>query len=270
VARGLTHGIVPGGLPTFTMQVMGSGNKPSYTLLGALRAWWAERHPKFGTVGSVRQFGREMYEFLRDSTPERKRLRFGDIDYDWEYRVNTTEGAVSTRARLIGTLAGSLYQPTEPSVFREMLSALPINYRHFTFIDIGSGKGRTLLMASDYPFRRIIGIELLPELHQIAQENIRKYKSESQRSFAIESHCTDARNFVFPNDPLVLYLFNPLPESGMRAVIANLEQSLKAQSRDAYVVYHNPEHRALLEQSFLRRFMVAHQFAIYRAIELNR
>lgn len=254
---------------TFSMQVMSPDTKPSYTLWRALRDWWTERHPKFGTAGSLRQFGREMYEFLRDSTPERRRLRYGDIDYDWEHRVNTTEAAVSTRARFIGTLAGSLYQPTEPAAFREMLSSLPINYRYFTFIDIGSGKGRTLLMASDYPFRRIIGIELLPELHEIAQENIRKYKSENQRSFAIESRCVDAREFVFPNDPLVLYFFNPLPASGMKAVLANLERSLKAQSRDVYFVYHNPEHRALLEQSFMREFKVSQQFAIYRAIEMN-
>ena len=249
------------------MQAMIPSDKSSYTLLQALRDWWAERHPKFGTMGSLRQFGKEMFEFLRESTPERERLRYGDIDYDWEHRVNTTEAAVSTRARLIGTLAGSLYQPTEPAVFREMLSSLPINYRDFTFIDIGSGKGRTLLMASDYPFRRIIGVELLPELHRIAQENIRKYKNENQKSFAIESQCVNAREFVLPEDPIVLYLFNPLPELGMRALLANLERSLKAHPRDAYFVYHNPEHRAWLENSSLREFTGTHQFVIYRSVE---
>lgn len=251
------------------MPMMAPSETSSYTLLQALRDWWAERHPKFGTIGSLRQFGREMYEFLRDSTPERERLRYGDIDYDWEHRVNTTEAAVSTRARFIGTLAGSLYQPTEPAVFREMLSALPINHRDFTFIDIGSGKGRTLLMASDYPFRQIIGVELLPELHNIAQENIRKYKSEGQKSFAIESQCVDAREFVFPDDPLVLYLFNPLPELGMKAVVSNLERSLAASPRDVYFVYHNPEHRARLENSSLQRFTGNHQFVIYRTVGIN-
>jgi SAM-dependent methyltransferase len=251
------------------MQIMAPDTKPSYKLWRALRDWWSERHPRFGSAGTLRLLAKEAYDFLRDSTPERKRLRFGDIDYDWEFRVNTTEGAVSTRTRLMGTLAGSLYQPTEPAVFREMLSSLPINYRYFTFIDVGSGKGRTLLMASDYPFRRIIGIELLPELHRVAEENIRKYKSENQRSFAIEAQCIDARQFVFPDDPLVLYFFNPLPESGMRAVIANLERSLAGTPRDVYFVYHNPEHRALLERSFLRKFKISQQFAIYRAIGMN-
>ena len=102
-------------------------------------------------------------------------------------------------------------------------------------------------MASDYPFRQIIGVELLPELHRIAQENIRKYKNENQKSFAIESQCVNAREFVLPEDPMVLYLFNPLPELGMRSLLANLERSLKAHPRDVYFVYHNPEHRAWLE-----------------------
>ena len=217
----------------------------------------------------MRQLPKEAYDFLRDQTPERRRLRYGDIDYDWEHRVNTTEAAVSTQARLIGTLAGSLYQPTEPAVFREMLSQLPINFRAFTFIDIGSGKGRTLLMASDFPFRRIIGVELLAELHQIARENIRRYKNEHQQSFAIESQCVDAREFEFPNDPLVLYFFNPLPQSGMKTVLSHLEQSLKACPRDAYIVYHNPEHRSLLESSFLREFASAHQYVIYRTVRID-
>ncbi len=42
-----------------------------------------------------------------------------------------------------------------------MMAALPIEFNQFTFIDLGSGKGRTLLMASDFPFRKILGVEIL-------------------------------------------------------------------------------------------------------------
>ena len=101
--------------------------------------------------------------------PRASRQRFGDADYDWDYRVNTTSGAVGWRDRLLG-MFHSAYQPTEPVAFHEMLDAVQqapgpgqttLNFRDFTFIDLGSGKGRTLLMASDYPFRRIVGVELL-------------------------------------------------------------------------------------------------------------
>jgi hypothetical protein len=95
-------------------------------------------------------------------------------------------------------------------------------------------------MASEYPFQKIIGVELLPELHQVAQENLRLYQSESQKCFALESVCGNATTFPFPAEPLVLYLFNPLPESGLRQMLANLDRSLAANPRPAYVLYHNP------------------------------
>jgi SAM-dependent methyltransferase len=139
-----------------------------------------------------------------------------------------------------------------------------LNFRDFTFIDLGSGKGRTLLMASDYPFRRILGVELLPSLHQIAQQNLRQYKSDSQKCFALESICADATAFPFPDGPLVIYLFNPFPESGMRQVFANLERLLRAHPRPVYVLYHNPllEH-VLSEGMQLQKIASTHQFSLF-------
>jgi len=45
------------------------------------------------------------------------------------------------------------------------MQAMPIDLSKFTFIDLGAGKGRALLMASDYLFQKIIGVEFMPELH---------------------------------------------------------------------------------------------------------
>ena len=169
-----------------------------------------------GSLAATRTLFAELWEFFRDSTPSRRRQRFGDAEYDWDYRVNTTSGAVRWRERLLGVFH-SAYQPTEPAVFHEMLAALrdaaTTNFADFTFIDLGSGKGRTLLMASDYPFRRVLGVELLPALNRIAQENLAKYKSKSQKCFSLESICADASTFPLPEEPLVIYLFNPLLEA---------------------------------------------------------
>ena len=121
-----------------------------------------------------------------------------------------------------------------------MMANLPQDLSRFVFVDIGSGKGRALLMASDYPFKRILGVEVLPELHRIAEQNIRGYKSDSQRRTSVTSICTDARSFEFPDDPLVLYLFNPLPESGLVTMLANLSQSVASKPREVWILYHNP------------------------------
>jgi hypothetical protein len=226
------------------MQALASMNSSSQVSIAeSARKWWSYAASVEGRFAATRRLLGALWEFARDSTPERLRARYGDADYDWEYRVNTTSGAVGWRDRLIGVFHSG-YQPTEPAAFHEMLQTLQqqatVNFEDLTFIDFGSGKGRTLLMASDYPFRKIVGVELLPSLHAIAQENILKYKSDSQKSFAIESICGDAVDFVFPDMPLLVYLFNPLPESGMRQVFANLQQSLAKHPRPAFLVYHNP------------------------------
>jgi SAM-dependent methyltransferase len=242
-------------------------------LFHTVRQWWKNAASYEGSHLATRRLLGVLWEFVRDSTPERLRQRYGDADYDWDYRVNTTSGAVGWRDRLLGQFH-SAYQPTEPAAFHDMLNALQqsptpdhavLNFNDFTFIDLGSGKGRTLLMASDYPFRRIIGVELLPSLHQIAQQNLGQYKRDTQKCFALESICADATAFPFPNDPLVIYLFNPFPEMGMRQVFTNLKESLSAHPRSVYVLYHNPllEH-VLTETGFLRKLGGTHRYSLFK------
>jgi SAM-dependent methyltransferase len=252
---------------------------PQISVLQTAWQWWTYAARYEGSLAATRRLVGVLWEFARDSTPDRLRARFGDAEYDWDYRVNTTSGAVGWRDRLLG-MFHSAYQPTEPVAFHEMLDALhlllqqtprpdhtTLSFCDFTFLDLGSGKGRTLLMASDYPFRRIIGVELLPSLHQIAQENLYQYKNESQQCFALESICADATAFPLPADPLVIFLFNPFPESGMRQVVDNLDQSLREHPRPVYVLYHNPllEH-TLGESSVLRKIAGAPQYSVFSSV----
>ena len=246
----------------------------SQQLWKALRDWWHERAQSQGARRATSLLLRELWEFVRDSTPEQRRQRYGDMDYDWEQRFNTTSGGVGWRTRLLGVFH-SAYQPTDPADFSQMMAALPIDFREFTFIDIGSGKGRTLLMASEYPFQTIVGVELMEELHRAAQENIACFQSRTDRANArqtvdarqtmIDSVCMDARAFVFPETPLVVYLFNPLPEAALRRVVQNLEQSWRQTPRPVWVVYHNPLlDTVLASATFLEKTVGAPQYGIYR------
>ena len=251
---------------------MSAEPNPGPSLIQTFRLWWKESSARDGFLPTLKCFVSTLWEFARDSTPSRRRQRYGDVDYDWDFRVDTTGATVGWRDRLLG-LFHSPYQPTEPALFREMLasllaSAIPssakFDFREFTFIDIGSGKGRALLMAADYPFRRILGIELLPELHRVAKENIAKYKSDSQKCFAIECLLSDASEFTFPPEPTVLYLFNPLPESGLAKMIANLERSLQEHPRPVFVLYHNPLlEQVLTQNAVLGRIAGTNQFSIF-------
>lgn len=260
--------------------LMESSVSPKPNLLRSAWQWWSDVAARVGWPAASRKLVIEMWEFLRDSTPARRRQRYGDVDFDWEHRVNTTSATVGWRERLLGVFH-SAYQPTEAALFHEMMDALQryarseliaaqlrdFTFTELTFIDLGSGKGRALLMASDYPFRRIVGVELLPALHQIARENLIKYRSDSQKCFALESVCGDATEFQFPAEPIVLYLFNPFPESDLRRMLANLQQSLRDRPRTVYVLYHNPglEH-ALRDCSALRKIGGTHQYSVYEAV----
>jgi SAM-dependent methyltransferase len=235
-------------------------------LRSALTSWWHEHARTKGVPATASLLLAQLWGFLRDSTPDRRRSRYGDMDYDWERRVNTTSGTVGWQQRLLG-IFHSPYQPTDPSTFREMMAALPIDFHEFTFIDIGSGKGRTLLMASEYPFRKILGVELIAELHRAAAENIAAYQAQtsSARGMAIESVCMDAREFVFPDTPLVVYLFNPLPEARLRQVIRHLQDSWRDTPRPVWIVYHNPAlESALAESQWLQRVSGTAQYSLYR------
>jgi hypothetical protein len=227
--------------------------------------WWREQSRERGAIAtSLTLFG-ILLEFVRDSTPQRRRQRYGDMEYDWEHRVDTTSGTVGWKDRLLG-LFHSPYQPTDPEAFREMMANLPIRLEPFTFIDLGSGKGRTLMMASDYPFRRIVGVEFLPALHRIAKENLARYSSPRQRCRTVEALCCDAEQFAFPPEPLVVYLFNPLPESGLRQVVANLDRSVSDHPRPVYLLYHNPVlDRVLGESRFLIKLSATPSYSIYVA-----
>jgi len=236
----------------------------SPTLRAALREWWRDQREREGLFPVLRNLSVELWGFLRDSMPQRERQRYGDVDYDWDHQVNTTSAAVGWRNRLLGVLH-SPYQPTEPSLFQEMIQSLTIDKSQYTFLDLGSGKGRTLLMASKYPFRRVLGVELLPELDQIAQENIRQVKSDQRKCGTVESVCQDARVFEFPEEALLIYLFNPFLESGLARVVGNLEQSLRASPRPVIILYHNPLLANVLDASVvLKKTNSTHQYSVYR------
>lgn len=229
------------------------------SIVGSIRDAFRAR----GFSGALGFYASGFVDLLRDLTPERRKSRYGDIDFDFDHNVDTTWATVPMRTRIREWLCGVQYQASEPRLFEEILRSLPVNVEGFTFIDLGSGKGRALLMASDYAFQRIIGVELLAELNEVAVANIARYKSDRQKCFAIEAHAGDARRFDFPAEPIIVYLFNPFPRHVLREVLANLHASMRSAPRPVYVIYHNLIHeRVFAEQTWLREVRRTHQWIV--------
>jgi SAM-dependent methyltransferase len=133
-----------------------------------------------------------------------------------------------------------------------LFGMLPIQAKDYVFVDFGSGKGKVLLLAGEYGFKKIIGVEFSPSLHAIAEANIERYKSVSSRNCTIESVCQDAAEFAIPSENLVIFLYGPFHEPVFRSVIARLRDSLEAHDRTIFVVnFGSPLAAAIRKIDFL-------------------
>jgi SAM-dependent methyltransferase len=219
----------------------------------------------YGFRHTFTQVAEAAYRFFREFLPGRRKAKYGDLDYDFDHMVDTTRANVGFRAQLTAALSGHQYFPTEPWLFEQIMQALPIDFHDFTFVDLGSGKGRVLLMAAPYGFKKIIGAEFMPEWHRIAEQNIRKFTAQHGITAPIESFWMDAREFNFPAGPLVVYLFNPFPEPVLAVVLQKLRESLTANPRPLFVAYRYPEFSGLLEKcGWLEKTAGTEQWAVYK------
>lgn len=141
------------------------------------------------------------------------------------------------------------YWPTARATFEGIMADVDIPYEKSTFVDLGSGKGRVLLMAAEYPFRKIVGVELSPALHRVAERNVALWRSPTQRCRAIELQCMDAAAWTPPDGDTLVYLFQPFPADTMRAVIECVARSVAERPRRVQLAYLNPLHHELVMQS---------------------
>src|SRR5260370_1256744 len=136
--------------------------------------------------------------------------------------------------------------------FRSLLGKLALDYANTVFIDLGCGKGRTLLLASDYSFRAIIGVEISRELCEMAMENVKTYCSHRRKCSNISVHCQGIEEFEYsaygPSDHLLVYLFNPCGEAVLRAGLQKIYRVV-ARGGMVTIVYVNPTCREVLEES---------------------
>lgn len=227
---------------------------------------WRESMRYFGWLRHLRELASATWLAMLELLPSRRKSRFGDLDYDWEHEVDTTRSNVGFRMQLLTGMTARPYFASEPWLFEQIFRAIPVDLSRFTFIDLGAGKGRALLMASDYPFQRIVGVEFMPDLCRAAQKNIAGYSSEHQRCRRIEAICMDARDFQFPLEPLVVYLFNPFSEPTFALVLENLRMSVEQAPRPIHIAYRFTEFENLLAQAdWLEKIAGTEQWAVYKA-----
>ena len=140
----------------------------------------------------------------------------------------------------------------------EYLRPLDIAFEEYTFIDYGCGKGRALLLASEYPFERIIGVEYAPELVVIAQRNIELYRSGTQRCRSITVVESDAAAFAPPAVPTVYFLYNPFDGVVLTKVLDRIRRCNLQNRRLNYLIYVEPRERSCIDADCEWRKVVDH------------
>jgi SAM-dependent methyltransferase len=146
------------------------------------------------------------------------------------------------------------YAPSPWRVLRRILRPAEVSSAD-VFLDLGSGTGRVVLEAATaYPFRRVIGVELVPRLTEIARETIAR-NSHRLRCQDVELISADLADYEIPDDVTVVYLFNPFWGSLFDVIVAKLIASLDDRPRRLRLIYLTPTESARLEQTGRMRFV---------------
>ena len=132
---------------------------------------------------------------------------------------------------------GFSYIPSPGRPVRVLLNSLSVDLSGFTFVDFGSGEGRVLLVAAEFPFREVIGVEFAKELHDAALANIAKAVAHEAQHVKVRCIHADATQFDNPRGDCVLYFYNPFGETVFREVLKNIERTYKQIGNKIYVLY---------------------------------
>ena len=202
-----------------------------------------EHRGLFGTVRhAMRMASAAVIEECHDRREQAIRQRI-DHRFDRSFGIETGGRLAPAALEVSGVNLphSSHYEAVYPEPFVDLIGQLPIDFEQSLFIDLGSGKGRAVLLASEFPFRRIIGVEFSPKLHLIAEVNCSKYVSATQKCKTIELHCIDAVDYVIPPFPAVVFMYNPFRREVLTRIAAKIERSLREIPRTVFVVYFNPQ-----------------------------
>ncbi len=131
---------------------------------------------------------------------------------------------------------------------RECAPPQPID--RTVFLDVGAGKGRAMLLASQHPFLRVEGVELNAGLATVAVANIALWRDDphGMALAPLRLRAGDATQLPLPPEPTLAYLFHPFETKLLRRFLRHVRRSLAEEPRTVDLMYVNAEHDSLLDR----------------------
>ena len=137
------------------------------------------------------------------------------------------------------------YFMTREDTILEGLKRVPVDPAEKSFIDVGCGKGICLKAACEFGYKKVAGIEFLPDIADIAKSNMKKLKLDA------EVFQENAITFDRYADYDVFYFYNPFDATIFKDVIATIDKSLETRPRTIYIIYTSPtSHQLWLDANF--------------------
>ncbi len=151
------------------------------------------------------------------------------------------------------------YYAVAPSILRSLVERWnqtnpPHHITDYTFLDIGAGKGRAVLLASELPFRQVIGVELNPAMAAVAEANAALWRREHASDPTAAAIAPiriledDALNLPLPSTPTLVFLFHPFEDPVLKALLRRIETAFADRPGTVDVLYVNAEHEAILNR----------------------
>lgn len=198
-------------------------------------------------------------------------LMAGELAFDRRMGVHT-RGLLSNEADLLPLAKGGdpvHHEPTELLPWRRLQAAVPVDRGATTFVDLGAGRGRAVILAAEAGFRRVVGVELDERLARQAEENVRSWRSRRRHREPAGQEVVivhgDAATFPLPNGPVLIWLYNPFGAATLRYVLGQVCARPDASTDPVFIAYFNPVHESAFAE-FPRLVLHAHskRWAVYR------
>jgi SAM-dependent methyltransferase len=144
------------------------------------------------------------------------------------------------------------YYGVAPSVFRTLIrrwqrSRPGAATEETTFVDLGSGMGRAVLLASELGFKSVIGVELHSKLATIARKNVRLWRAAGRERSPMRVVEGDAVEYQLPAGPVLVFLFNPFGAAVLRRLLKGWCKALAGRTQHLDLMYVNNEQEGVLE-----------------------
>ena len=146
------------------------------------------------------------------------------------------------------------YAPTYYSVIKESFRSIK-DRNKLTFIDVGCGKGKVLLVASDFGFKEIIGIELSKKLLITCKINLNNYKKLKVKKKSIKLININATKYKITNEN-VFYFFDPFSKIILDNFLKKILESFKKNKRKIYIIFANPPKQNKLLNSKFKKIKI--------------